>query len=389
MLKRPVLLLAFLSCAPLFSAGQEQSDVVLEELSWEVSNHYSALFNGTMRPTPVAFIMEDMDEPRNKEVENRVKMRLGQFLIQRSRAADPRQFQLVERDRTDRAWEAQKRGCSGEVSTACAIALGSDLAASSLIVGKISQDGPSDPYMIQVRIISVENGEVEASFIDRFVVTKASSRSGSEPSLGADATGTTSPAKKSVQPRRWRAGPRLGVGMATITAGGFLSWNGLPKVGPLGGWSFELPWTEQTSFLFEPMYITKGSLANNPQMRTWTSTRLGYIELPVLAKISLQKDPGGIYMAGGFAAGMWMNGRYKVTQAGTTMADIKYIVRGTRNRMQASVALGMGWDIGASAFEIRVQQSITPFSTVIRGQNMVVGLHYTFYFPKKAAARRG
>ncbi|MBX2974121.1 MAG: hypothetical protein KF797_13575, partial [Flavobacteriales bacterium] len=144
MLKRPLLLLAFLSCIPLFSAGQEQSDVVLEELSWEVSNHYSALFNESMRSTPVAFIMEDMDEPRNKEVENRVKMRLSHFLIQRSRAADPRQFQLVERDRVDRVWEAQKRSCSGDVSEDCAIALGNNLAASSLVIGKISQDERPD-----------------------------------------------------------------------------------------------------------------------------------------------------------------------------------------------------------------------------------------------------
>ncbi|MBP8877132.1 MAG: hypothetical protein KBG86_03715, partial [Flavobacteriales bacterium] len=96
-----------------------------------------------------------------------------------------------------------------------------------------------------------------------------------------------------------RSGPRAGVGLATISAGQFLEWNGLPKVGPIAGWSFEVPWTEQASFLIEPMYMTKGSLIQNPTLRSWTSTRLGYLELPVLIKFSLQSDLGGIFLTGG------------------------------------------------------------------------------------------
>lgn len=182
-----------------------------------------------------------------------------------------------------------------------------------------------------------------------------------------------------------RSGPRIGVGMATINAGGFLNWNGLPKVGPLGGWSFEIPWTTQASFLIEPMYITKGSLVQNAVQKSWTSSRLGYLELPLLVKLSLQDDPGGVYLSGGFLAGLWMNGKYKETLNGTVIREQKYTLSGTRNRGQASLALGMGWDIGTSAFEVRVQQSITPWSPVIRGQNLVVGLHYTYYIPKNGA----
>ena len=180
-----------------------------------------------------------------------------------------------------------------------------------------------------------------------------------------------------------RTGPRLGVGLATISAGQFLEWNGLPKVGPLFGWSFEIPWAAQASFLIEPMYITKGSLIQNAQLRTWTSNRLGYLELPVLIKFSLQNDPGGIYLTGGAIGGLWMNGRYKVKQDGNVLTDQKYTVSGTSNRTQVSLAAGMGWDIGTSAFEVRIQQSVTPFSPVIRGQNLVVGLHYTYYLPEK------
>ncbi len=185
-----------------------------------------------------------------------------------------------------------------------------------------------------------------------------------------------------------RSGPRLGVGLATITAGGLLQWNGLPKVGPLGGWAWEIPWTEQASWLIEPMYITKGSLTQNPQLRSWTSVRLGYLELPVAIKFSLRPDPGGIFLTGSIIGGYWINGRQVVKQDGNVLFDQKYILTGAQSRMQASVGVGLGWDMGKSAFEVRIQQSISPFSTVIRGQNMVAGLHYTYYIPKKSERKK-
>lgn len=185
-----------------------------------------------------------------------------------------------------------------------------------------------------------------------------------------------------------RNGPRLGVGMATITAGGLLNWNGLPKVGPLGGWAWEIPWTEQASWLIEPMYITKGSLTQNAQLKTWTSVRLGYIEIPVALKFSLRPDPGGIFLTGSLLGGYWINGKQVVRQDGKVLYDQKYILTNAQGRLQASVGVGLGWDMGTSAFEVRVQQSISPFSTIIRGQNMVAGLHYTYYIPKKKAARK-
>lgn len=185
-----------------------------------------------------------------------------------------------------------------------------------------------------------------------------------------------------------RSGPRLGVGLATISAGALLQWNGPPKVGPLGGWAWEIPWTRQASWLIEPMYITKGSLTQNPQLNAWTSVRLGYLELPVAIKFSLDTMPGGVFLTGSLIGGYWINGRYKVTQNGSTLMDNKYELDGARNRQQVSVGIGLGWDKRAHAFEVRAQQSITPFSTVIRGQNVVVGLHYTYYIPKKGPAKK-
>ncbi len=185
-----------------------------------------------------------------------------------------------------------------------------------------------------------------------------------------------------------RNGPRVGVGLATISAGQILEWNGLPKVGPLGGWAWEIPWTRQASWLIEPMYITKGSLIQNAQQRVWTSTRLGYLELPVAIKFSLDTMPGGIFLTGSVIGGYWINGRSVVKQDGNVLFDSKYVLTNTRNRQQVSVGIGMGWDMRQHAFEVRVQQSITPFSTVIRGQNLVVGLHYTYYIPKKGQLKK-
>lgn len=180
-----------------------------------------------------------------------------------------------------------------------------------------------------------------------------------------------------------RSGPRLGVGLATISSGQILEWNGLPKAGPLGGWAWEIPWTRQASWLIEPMYITKGSLTQNAQQNVWTSVRLGYLELPVAIKFSMDSLPGGIFLTGSLIGGYWINGRSVVRQNGNVLSDNKYVLTNARNREQVSVGVGLGWDRRLSAFEIRVQQSITPFSTVIRGQNLVVGLHYTYYIPKR------
>lgn len=185
-----------------------------------------------------------------------------------------------------------------------------------------------------------------------------------------------------------RSGPRLGVGLATISAGQILEWNGLPKVGPLGGWAWEIPWTRQASWLIEPMYITKGSLTQNTQQNVWTSVRLGYLELPVAVKFSMDTLPGGIFLTGSLIGGYWINGRSVVKQNGNVLYDSKYVLTNATRRQQISVGIGMGWDRKNHAFEVRVQQSISPFSTVIRGQNLVVGLHYTYYIPKKGQLRK-
>lgn len=180
-----------------------------------------------------------------------------------------------------------------------------------------------------------------------------------------------------------RTGPRIGLSLATVSAGGVFNWSGLPKPGPLVGWSFEIPWTAQASFLVEPMYIGKGSLAQNPQLRTITSIRLGYLELPVMFKVSTDTLPDGFFLTAGGMFGWWMNGRTVTRQDGNILVDSSYSLQGTANRSQVSVGIGFGWDRPRSRFEVRYQTSVTPFSTVLRGQNVVAGLHYTYLLPTR------
>lgn len=180
-----------------------------------------------------------------------------------------------------------------------------------------------------------------------------------------------------------RTGPRVGVSLATISAGGVFNWSGLPKPGPLFGWSFEIPWTAQASFLVEPMYMSKGSLAQDPPTRTFAYRRLGYLELPVMFKVSTDTMPGGFFLTAGGMFGWWMNGRDVIRQDGMVISESSYRLQGTANRSQVSVGVGFGWDRPKSRFELRYQTSITPFSTVLRGQNVVAGLHYTYLLPTK------
>ncbi len=188
----------------------------------------------------------------------------------------------------------------------------------------------------------------------------------------------------SVVAQQTRSGPRAGLALATISGGQLLQWNGLPKVGPIAGWAWDIPWTRQASFLIEPMYMSKGSLTQNAQQNTWTKVRLGYLELPIAIKLSLDTVPGGIFLTGGVIGGYWINGRQVVKQNGNVTYDQKYDLSYTTKRQQVSVAVGLGWDKKNTAFEVRAQTSVTPFSTVIRGQNLVVGLHFTYYIPKKS-----
>ncbi|HEX2618013.1 MAG TPA: porin family protein [Flavobacteriales bacterium] len=187
-----------------------------------------------------------------------------------------------------------------------------------------------------------------------------------------------------------RMGPRLGLALATQTAGGQLFSNGgLPKLGPIIGWSFDLPWTNQFHFLVEPMWMSKGSWTRNATLKTNTFITLNYLELPVMLKLSTNPDPQGTFLAAGLIYGYWMGGRVRTTEDGSTITDIKYNVSDPdTKRGQWSVAVGLGREHNNWMWEVRAQTSITPFSELVRVQNAVLGIHLTWRLPLTTAEKK-
>lgn len=180
-----------------------------------------------------------------------------------------------------------------------------------------------------------------------------------------------------------RNGPKIGLGISTQTAGQFLAWSGLPKVGPIMGWSFEAPVTSQVSLLIEPMYITKGSLTVNSQYKTRTSITLNYLEMPILVKVSTNPDPQGLFISGGLMYGYYLGGRVKNFEYGQLVSNGTFSAEGT-NRSQFSAALGLGHEIGHWMWELRGQSSLNTFQPVVRSHNVVYSVQVAWRFATQA-----
>lgn len=186
-----------------------------------------------------------------------------------------------------------------------------------------------------------------------------------------------------------RNGPKLGFGIATQTAGQFLAWSGLPKPGPIAGWSFEAPLTNQTSLLIEPMYIGKGSVTVNSVYKTRYSIALNYLEIPLLLKVSTNPDPQGLYLSGGLMYGYLLNTKYKEYDHGTLVTNTSYALTNTTNRGQWSAAVGLGQEFGNWLVEIRGQSSLNTFDRLVRSHNVVYSVQLAWRFPGQAKRHAG
>ena len=179
-----------------------------------------------------------------------------------------------------------------------------------------------------------------------------------------------------------RQGPRLGLAVATQTAGQFLQWQGLPKLGPIAGWSWDIPYTHQLHILVEPMLMSKGSWIQTPLQQIQSYTTLSYLELPVLAKLDVDAAQDGTYLSGGVIYGYLISHRFRQTQNGAEVFDQKFDLSNPNiPRAQWSAALGLGRSSNRWAWELRAQTSVTPFDRLIRSQNLVFGLHFTYRLP--------
>lgn len=181
-----------------------------------------------------------------------------------------------------------------------------------------------------------------------------------------------------------RHGPRLGLALATQTAGQFLQWSGLPKIGPIVGWSFDIPLRGQIGMRVEPMLMSKGSWARDAVTNTNTFTTLRYLELPLLLRLDMQPAEDGLFLTGGPIYGYWLNGRYRTVVDGQETVDLTYdLSQSGVQRTQWSMALGLGGQGKNWSWEVRGQSSVSPFDRLQKGQNVVFGIHLTYRLPRK------
>ncbi|MBP8822950.1 MAG: outer membrane beta-barrel protein [Flavobacteriales bacterium] len=185
-----------------------------------------------------------------------------------------------------------------------------------------------------------------------------------------------------------RNGPKLGIDIGTQTAGQFLAWSGLPKLGFIAGWSFEAPLTQQVSLLIEPMYIGKGSVIVNSVQKTRSSTTLNYLELPLLLKVSTNPDPQGLYLCGGLLYGYFLHGTTKDYQNGELKTQYRYSPSTNTNRSQWSAAFGLGQEVGPWLVELRGQSSLNTFDLLVRSHNVVYSLQATWRFPTQVEKQK-
>lgn len=169
-------------------------------------------------------------------------------------------------------------------------------------------------------------------------------------------------------------GPRVGLGMATQSVGGIFSNTSDLLLGPIIGWHFEVPVHTQVSITPEVLWMTKGFVVRNPAQATRSRSTFRYLEVPLLAKISMDKEPNGLFLLVGPSVGYFLSGRYKTWQNGQLLQDYKYDLSTSQRRLQFSAVAGLGIEGPRWGFDVRAQSSVTPFDRVVKVQNVVYAL---------------
>ncbi|MCB0795800.1 MAG: PorT family protein [Flavobacteriales bacterium] len=178
-------------------------------------------------------------------------------------------------------------------------------------------------------------------------------------------------------------GPRLGAGISTINAGQFFQWTGQAKFGLLAGYSLDNKLNDQISILWELLYASKGSLVRNAQIEQTVRTSLNYVEMPLMLKVSMNKDPQGLFLSAGGIFGYLVNGRQRTTQSGQELSNVEFDLSENNRRAQVLLAIGLGYELDHFEVELRGENSITPFDALLRQQNLTIGLHFTYRFHPK------
>lgn len=169
-------------------------------------------------------------------------------------------------------------------------------------------------------------------------------------------------------------GPRVGLGLATQSVGALFQNTSNLMPGPIVGWHFEIPVHQQFSIMPEFLLMTKGFLARDPLQSIRSRATFRYLEVPVLAKISVDQDVDGIYLLVGPSVGYFLSGRYKQWQQGTLITNAEYNTGGNVRRLEFSGVVGLGMESHRWGFDVRAQTSVTPFDRFLRIQNVVYSL---------------
>ena len=169
-------------------------------------------------------------------------------------------------------------------------------------------------------------------------------------------------------------GPRIGLGLATQSTGALFQNTGNLMPGPIVGWHFEIPVHPQVSIMPEFLLLTKGYLARDPLRAVRSRATFRYLEVPLLAKISVDPDENGIYLLAGPSVGYFLSGRYKQWQSGALIIDGEFQTGPNVRKLEFSGAVGLGAESDRWAFDVRAQTSVTPFDRFLRIQNVVYGL---------------
>lgn len=183
-----------------------------------------------------------------------------------------------------------------------------------------------------------------------------------------------------------RNGPRLGVCLATQSAGTLFQNTSDMLAGPLIGWHFEVPLHWQVSLMPEILWLTKGSVVRNPSLGVRSRSTFRYLEVPLLLKVSTDKQADGMYLLVGPSAGYFLSGRYQSWLNGQENTDVRYNLSENERRFQFSAVLGMGMEGDRWAFDVRAQTSMTPFDRIVRVQNQVYALTVAYRMGGKRTA---
>lgn len=171
-----------------------------------------------------------------------------------------------------------------------------------------------------------------------------------------------------------QTGPRIGAGFATQSVGGLFQNTSNLMPGPIFGWFVEAPVHSQVSIMPELLYMTKGFAVRNPAQATRTRTTLRYLEVPVLAKVSLDKEEGGLFLLVGPTMGYFLGGRSRLWLEDQLQFDNKFDLPVNGRRLEFSGLVGMGVEGEKWGFDVRAQTSLTPFERFTRIQNVVYAL---------------